>query len=199
MPIIYTPNIRRAIKFSIKTHEVYQKQKRKGKDIAYITHPMTVGIILALAKAPEDVIVAGILHDTIEDCVEEKKVDCKMITERFGKTVAALVMSVTEKDKTLPWEVRKKEAVKHIARFSHESLLVKSADLISNMSELLDDHNRYGDIVFERFSAPKEKILKHYLDAMAAVLKKWPRNPLSTDLKSVADGLIVLLDNKKNE
>ncbi len=42
-----------AIRFSIRTHEVFQKQKRKGKDIAYINHPLTVGVILARAGATE--------------------------------------------------------------------------------------------------------------------------------------------------
>jgi (p)ppGpp synthase/HD superfamily hydrolase len=38
--------IQKAIKFAVKTHEVYQKQTRKGKDVSYITHPLTVGLIL---------------------------------------------------------------------------------------------------------------------------------------------------------
>ncbi len=71
--MILTHNIRRAIKFSIKTHEVYQKQKRKGKDVAFITHPLSVGLILSLAGADENEIIAGILHDTIEDSIPEKK------------------------------------------------------------------------------------------------------------------------------
>ncbi len=65
--MILTPKIRSAIRFAIKTHEVDQKQARKGKDIAYIGHPLTVGLILARAGANEDTIIAGILHDTIED------------------------------------------------------------------------------------------------------------------------------------
>ena len=83
--------IQKAIKFATKTHEIYQKQKRKGKDVAYITHPLTVGIILAIAGASEDVICAGILHDTIEDSIEERKVDLKMIEDFFGENIAKIV------------------------------------------------------------------------------------------------------------
>jgi len=86
--MIYTQKIQDAIYFSVKTHEVYQKQKRKGKDIPYITHPLVVGLILAKAGASEDVMVAGILHDTIEDSIDEKKVDKEMLSERFGDAVA---------------------------------------------------------------------------------------------------------------
>jgi (p)ppGpp synthase/HD superfamily hydrolase len=54
----YSFKIQKAIKFATKTHEIYEKQKRKGKDIPYITHPLTVGLILAGSGANDDVICA---------------------------------------------------------------------------------------------------------------------------------------------
>lgn len=195
MQLKYTPKIQRAIKFSIKTHEVYQKQKRKGKDISYITHPLTVGLILSLVGASEEVIVAGILHDTVEDSVEEKKVDEKMLTERFCEHVAQIVMSVTEKDRNLPWEVRKREAVEHIADFSHESLLVKSADVLSNANELIDDYRKSGEQVFDRFGAPKEKVLAHNLRTIDAISARWQENPLREDLLAVSKNLRAISDD----
>jgi len=187
--MIYTSNIQKAIRFSVKTHEVYQKQKRKGKDIPYITHPLSVGLILARAGASEEVIIAGILHDTIEDSILEKKVTKEMITERFGGEVALLVASVSETDKSLSWEERKKEALTHIGTFSQSSLLVKSADILSNASELLDDYKREGEAVFARFNAPKEKILKHYFAAISAILEKWSESPLAEDLQELSKQL----------
>lgn len=186
---IYSDKIRRAIKFASKTHNQYQQQTRKGKVIPYITHPLTVGIILSLSKAPEDVIVAGILHDTIEDSLKDKKITPQMITERFGKNVAKLVLSVTEKNRDLSWEERKKEALKHIKKFSNDSLLVKSADVLANYSELVNDYNRYGDETFNRFNAPKEDIIIHQLKVISAILSKWPENPLFSDLSFLANDL----------
>lgn len=180
--MIFTNKIQRAIKFSIKTHEVYQKQKRKVKDISYITHPLTVGIILAKAGADEDVIAAGILHDTIEDSVPEKKVTCEMLEERFGKRVADGVLSVTETDKSLIWEERKKETLERVEIFSQDSLLIKSADIVSNASELLDDYFRYREEIFENFSAPKDKIIRNYLEIIKLILERWEDNPLKEDL-----------------
>jgi (p)ppGpp synthase/HD superfamily hydrolase len=180
--MIFTPKIRKAIVFSIKTHEVYQKQKRKGKDIAYITHPLTVGLILARANAGEDVIVAGILHDTIEDSIDKKKVTCAMLAERFGKNVAHLADSVTEQRRDLKWEKRKREALAHIKTFSHDSLLVKSADVISNVSEILEDYRKEGPKTFRRFNAPKEKVVRHYMETMETILDRWPKNPFADDL-----------------
>ena len=188
----YTPPIKKAIKFAAKTHSQYQQQTRKGKVIPYITHPLTVGLILALAGASEAVIVAGILHDTIEDSIDAKKVTPEMLTERFGKKVTGLVMSVTEQDKSKPWNTRKREALEHIAEFSRDSLLLKSADVLSNISELIDDHNRYGDKVFKHFSATKEKTIKNFEDVVKAILKKWKGNPLGDDLGDALEKMVII-------
>lgn len=183
--MIYTQKIKDAIRFSTKTHEVYQKQKRKGKDIPYITHPLTVGLILASAGAVEDVIVAGVLHDTIEDSPIAKKVTSPMLTERFGQNVVKLVLSVTEQNRELSWEDRKQEALEHVKSFSHESILLKSADIIANTSELIDDFRVEGVTTFERFNAPKGKIIGHYISMINAIMIKMPENPLFEDLTYV--------------
>lgn len=181
--------IQKAIKFATKTHEVYQKQKRKGKDIAYITHPLTVGLILAHAGADDDIVCAGILHDTIEDSIEEKKVSFGMLEERFGEKVANLVLAVTETDKTLPWEERKKLAKEHIKDFSDEAVFVKSADILANTKELIEDYEKDGDQIFIRFNAPKEKLLKNYLETITILIEKWPENPLVQELRFVSGQL----------
>ena len=188
-PMIFTPKIKKAIRFATKTHEVYQKQKRKGKDIPYITHPLAVGLILSRANASEDVVVAGILHDTIEDSTEKKKVTREMLAERFGEIVADLVASVTEERKDLPWEERKREAREHIKQFSRDSLLLKSADLVSNASDILDDYTDQGSKMFERFNAPKEKVVWNYKETMKTVLDRWPENPLAGDLHALIASL----------
>lgn len=185
--MIYTTKIQKAIKFSIKTHEVYQKQKRKGKDIPYITHPLTVGLILSLAGAEEDVIVAGILHDTIEDSIPEKKVTKEMLAKRFGDRVADLVDSVSEpKDRKLSWSEVKKQAIEHIKTFPEGSLLLKSADIISNASETIADYEKCGESIFDRFNAPKDKVIANYLKLIKVINEKWPENPFTEDLKKIA-------------
>lgn len=181
--------IQKAIKFATKTHEVYRKQKRKGKNISYITHPLAVGILLSHIGANENVVCAGILHDTIEDSIPKKKVTFAMLEERFGIAVAQMVWAVTETDKTLSWDVRKKQALEHIKTFSHDALLVKSSDLIGNLSELIDDYEKDGDQVFKRFNAPKEKKIKNSLETITAVVTRWPKNPFSKELRQLAGKL----------
>ncbi len=193
--MIYTQRIQKAILFAIKTHEIDEKQKRKGKDIPYITHPLTVGLILSSAGASEDVVIAGILHDTIEDSIKENKVTREMIVEQFGEGVAELVLSVTEQDKSLSWEERKKEALEHIKTFSNDSLLVKSADIVSNITETIDDYQKNGEEIFKNFSRPKEQMLRGQINAMEAILERWPGNPLAEDVKKILGEIKSMAEN----
>lgn len=188
--------IQRAIKFATKTHEIYQKQKRKGKDVSYITHPLTVGILLSSIGADVDVVCAGILHDTIEDSIEEKKVTAQMLTDRFGEKVAELVLAVTETDKSLSWEKRKEQALEHIKTFSHEAILVKSADIVSNLTEMVDDHNKEGDQIFQRFNASKDRKIKNILETNTALLEAWPESPLAQEL-SYLSGRVQMMGAKE--
>ena len=191
--------IQKAIKFATKTHEVYQKQKRKGKDISYIAHPLTVGIILSRVGASDDVVCAGILHDTIEDSIPEKKVTFEMLEERFGKETAQMILDVTETDKTLSWEERKRQAIEHIKTFSHDSLLVKSADIISNLSELIDDYDKDGEQVFLRFNASKDKKIKNSIETITAIMESWPENPFVQELCYLADRLQMIKEKESSE
>lgn len=184
----YTEKIHRAIKFAAKTHQHYQDQRRKGKDIPYITHPLTVGLILSLHGASEDVICAGILHDTIEDSPKIKKVNTDMLTDRFGKNVSDLVSSVTD-NMDLPKEERNKAVLKHIEVFSHDSVMLKSADVLNNIAEILDDYGRLGDELFDRFSESKQKTIQKYLNVVQALSERWPDNPMRVELEKLGNDL----------
>lgn len=177
--MIYTQKIQEAIELAIKVHE---KQKRKGKNIPYVTHPLTVALILSQAGASEELVIAGILHDVVEDSTEENKVTLEMIAEQFGDEVRELVGAVSESDKSLSWEERKEDALGHISSFSHDALLLKSADIISNVSELLVDYEKEGFKTFDRFNAPGEKIVEHAKDAIKAIIQAWSKIPTWPDL-----------------
>ena len=186
------PFIRDALRFALETHEIHQKQKRKGKDIPYITHPLTVGLILARAGAWPHIIAGGILHDTIEDSVPEHKVTYELLRERFGPAVADIVRDVTEPDKDLPWVERKQAALEHLKTIEGPSLWVKTADVVSNVSEILDDYKYEGETIFLRFNAPKKDIIANYRAVIEALLARWgedSENPMRLDLKTLLQDL----------
>jgi (p)ppGpp synthase/HD superfamily hydrolase len=187
--MIYSETMQRAVHLAVATHEVNQKRTRKGKDIAYITHPLTVGLILARANADEDTVVAGILHDTIEDSAPAFRVTGAMIESLFGSAVASLVESVTERPKTNDWQARKMDALLRVASYSRESVLIKSADILANDWELINDVRAEGDGVFDRFNGPKQERLDHQHRMIEALLKRWPASPLAGDLRALAAAL----------
>lgn len=176
--MIYTHQIQKAISMAIKAHH---GQTRKGTETPYVTHPLSVGLILARAGALEDVIIAGILHDTIEDGDITKE----DIEKEFGESIANIVNDVTEQDKSLPWMERKQQALEHVSEMGKDSLLVKSADVLHNLQNTLSDYKETGDELFKRFNAPKEAQLTRYGKLIYALKDAWKDNPLLPDLESV--------------
>lgn len=172
--------IGRAIEFAKKVHK---GQTRKGKDTPYITHPEAVGQILSGVTKDEDIICAGILHDTIEDAKPYGSVTKETIEGLFESKVAKIVNDLTEQDKTLPWAVRKQQALEHIKEMDNDSLLVKSADVLHNLTDQIADYRKEGDAMFQRFNAPKEAQLARYKKLITEISKRWPENPLLAELE----------------
>lgn len=180
MSINYTSKIKKAIDFAI---EVHKDQFRKGKDVSYITHPMGVALIISLVSKDENLICAGLLHDTIEDADPYGSITREQIEKEFGKEVAEIVNDLTEQDKAINWAERKRQALLHIDAMSNDSLLVKSADVLHNITDQIADYKIEGDGMFERFNAGKTVQLERYNKLILAIDNKWKENPLIEELK----------------
>src|SRR2546423_5776501 len=93
----YSDRINHALAFAAKHHD---RQVRKGKRLPYLTHPANVAIVLTRYGRDEDTIIAGILHDVIEDCVREHYTSDMLgqrIGDKFGMNVLDTVLAVTER------------------------------------------------------------------------------------------------------
>jgi len=122
----------RAVTFAADKH---RHQRRKDADASpYINHPIALANVLANEGGVDDVVVlcAAILHDTIED-TETTAADIEIL---FGAKVSSIVLEVTD-DKSLPKEVRKQLQIDHAPHLSPEAKLVKLADKISNLRDIL--------------------------------------------------------------
>lgn len=108
-------------------------QKRKDGFQPYINHPLEVANLVANVGNVDDVdvIVAALLHDTVEDC----DVTFNDIEQRFGAAVAGYVRELTD-DKTLPKLERKRLQVEHAPHLSHGAKQIKLADKISNIRDV---------------------------------------------------------------
>lgn len=123
-----------ALVFSSERHRL---QLRKGiKKTPYIVHPIAVvHALLTIGNVYEqDVLVAAILHDTVEDT----KTTFEEIQERYGALVADFVREVTD-DKSLPWRERKRLQVVHSPMKTPGAALIKLADKLCNLKDLLNE------------------------------------------------------------
>jgi (p)ppGpp synthase/HD superfamily hydrolase len=115
--------------------ERHKGQKRKGEaGEPYINHLIEVAELIATSGDLLDtnLVMAGFLHDTIEDT----DVTAQDLEQRFGEDVAALVAEVTD-DKSLPKEQRKALQVQNAEKKSPRAQTLKLADKISNLRALL--------------------------------------------------------------
>jgi (p)ppGpp synthase/HD superfamily hydrolase len=131
--------------------QAHNGQFRKGTQIPYITHPIAVGMILMKAGYSDEIVAAGILHDTVEDTdltIEE-------IEREFGPKVAEIVAGCSEPDKSLSWEKRKEHTIEFLKAASNDIRAVACADKLHNIRSIIDDYEQNGEAVWSRFKRGK--------------------------------------------
>ena len=144
--------------------EAHQGQYRKGTDTPYITHPYAVGLILMAAGCAEAVIIAGILHDTVEDT----DLTLEFIQERFGDAIANIVDGCSE-NKALRWRARKTERIEALRTASPEICVVTCADKLHNLRTIISEYDLIGDEVWDRFHGGVEDQAWYYRSVLGAI------------------------------
>ena len=184
---MFTNKINLALKIAAKAH---RNQNRKGTDIPYISHPVAVGMIISQFTDKEAAIVAGILHDILEDVDPAIYSEIDMRRD-FGDEITDIVKDVSEPKTAgqpkLPWKDRKQSYLKRLSNSYYiEAYLVATADKIHNLIDILNDHHQFGDEIWQRFNASKWDILWYY----RAVFDLIKNEPIPKDLKHQLESLI---------
>lgn len=176
-----------ALAFAATAH---RGQTRKGTDVPYIMHPVHVAMILLRHGFGEEVVIAGLLHDVVEDC----DVTLDEIESRFGARVAKLVAGVTEQKqsadaKPRPWRERKEEQLAKIREMDRDGAALKAADALHNCQTTLADLEHHGEKLWSRFNAsPSEQ--RWYYGALASALREsLGDHPLATELANAVSRL----------
>ncbi|MDQ1147656.1 (p)ppGpp synthase/HD superfamily hydrolase [Bacillus sp. SORGH_AS 510] len=154
--------IEKALKTAAKAHE---KQYRKGTDIPYVTHPIAVGMILIKAGYSDELVAAGILHDTVEDT----DLSLQDIEQLFGKSIADIVEGCSEPDKSLTWEERKADTIEYLKTAPEKIRVVACADKLHNIQSIASDIEQFGDQVWEKFNRGKEKQKWYYTSVIESL------------------------------
>jgi (p)ppGpp synthase/HD superfamily hydrolase len=124
----------RLINAAVFAAEKHKLQRRKGfNHIPYVNHTLKVAKLLSdFGENDEDLLIAALLHDTVEDTdtTEEE------IRKEFGEIVCKLVMEVTD-DKTLSYAKRKELQVLNAPHKSNNARKLKIADKICNIHDII--------------------------------------------------------------
>jgi len=165
--------ISRAIAFAADAHKT---ELRKGSSVPYIVHPLDVLSILLKNGADEDLAIAGVLHDVLEDTPRSRD----DIRQNFGDRVCSLVEGASEEEKLTKgvsneekrktWKVRKLQKIEKVRNSGRDLRLLICADKLANIRDLKADYLVSGDVLWSKFNASKEEESWYYHEMASALI-----------------------------
>ena len=185
-----TERIEKAI---VRATVLHHFQKRKVSGVPFIVHPYSVAFLLTHYTDDEDVIIAGLLHDVLEDTPDYTEA---MFLEEFGKRPLAIVKEVTEdyseaekldhilRGDTSTWHKRKEKYLHNLENDSQEALLVAAADKICNMRNIIDEYRSHGEGIWVSFGRKPEELVWFY-ESANRVISAYLRHPLSVEMDKI--------------
>lgn len=192
----YSDRINHAFAFAAKHHD---QQVRKGTRLPYLTHPANVAIILTRYGCNDETIVAGILHDVIEDCVREgmtREMLEERIGRKFGNSVLATVLAVTHRKVDddgieLSSDDKKEDYLQRLSLANEDALWVCAADKVHNANSILSDLRRtaFPETVWGRFTVGREGTVRWYTRVAERLRELGFNAPIVSELEEAASGL----------
>ena len=171
-----------ALEFAAEHHE---GQRRESDDAAFILHPLEVAQLLAGRGHPDEVVAAGVLHDSLED-TDATPLE---LEQRFGAQVAALVCSVSEPAGGGTYAQCKARLRSAMTHAGPESLAVYAADKVAKVRELRMTLARDWSAAVRPETADK---LHHYWASLAMLENLLPEDPLVSQLRFELEALATL-------
>lgn len=187
-----TPNLgRRFIRAFTFAAQKHAKQTRKASTIPYLAHLMGVASLVLEAGGAEELAIAALLHDVVEDCGGVPML--KEVRRRFGKRVAKIVDECTDAytEPKPPWRERKELYIARLKHADADSRLVSAADKLNNVRSILSDYREIGERVWERFNGGREGTLWYYRTLRDEFLKHRP-DRITRDLELTINELELL-------
>ena len=166
---------------------LHARQLRKETDIPYISHLIAVAGLVLENNGNRDEAIAGLLHDSIEDCPEDYRggrVQLRSdIEQAFGPAVLAIVEGCTDADvdPKPDWRPRKEAYLAHLSDAPAAVRLVSCADKLHNARAIVADLRVMGPALFERFTGKQDGTLWYYR-ALAEEFKRGGPEHLAAEL-----------------
>lgn len=153
------PRLQKAFRYAADQHE---GQTRKQTAVPYLSHLMAVTSLVLEAGGDEDLAIAALLHDVVEDCGGMPRL--REVRKLFGPRVAKIVQGCTDSfsDPKLPWIVRKSEYLQRLQHEDADTRLVSATDKLHNVRTVIADYRKDGESIWKRFSGGREGTLWYY-------------------------------------
>jgi (p)ppGpp synthase/HD superfamily hydrolase len=153
------PKLQRAFEYAAKMHA---GQSRKGTAVPYLSHLMAVASLVLEAGGDEEMAIAALLHDVVEDCGGMPRL--QEIRKHFGVRVARIVEGCTDSftEPKPDWMERKRGYLEELKGADDETRLVSASDKLHNVRTILADYRKHGDAIWVRFNGKKEGTLWYY-------------------------------------
>ncbi len=150
--------------------EAHGLNRRKAGPGFQATHVLSVATIVSDYGFDEDVLIAAVLHDTLEDT----HLPVDVIESRFGSRVLAIVQDVTEPPKQKNWRERKLAYIEGLRKSQrHESFAVAAADKIHNLSNMTQGLLEHGGSYMDVFSASPEEMIWYHETVLDTLRATW--------------------------
>lgn len=139
-------------------------QQRKGTTIPYISHLLAVSSLVLEMGGNEDMAIAALLHDAVEDTGGVGVAMEQAIRAQFGDDVARIVRANSDTDEKPkpPWKARKQAYLDSLPHKQRDELIVSLADKLHNARAVLLDHRAIGAEIWPRFKAGRDEQLWYY-------------------------------------
>ena len=175
-------------------NEKHKEDYRKGTDIPYFSHLMSVCALVMESGGNAEECIAALLHDVVEDNPNVERED---VAKEFGERVAEIVIGLSDAsaktgEEKPPWKARKEKYLEHLRNCDDASIiLVSNADKLHNARSILIDLTdpEIGEKVWDRFSATREQSLWYYKSLLEIYKEKSPAYRLVRELNEVIDRL----------
>lgn len=200
--MIFTERINEAVKLACHLHR--NQTRKDDHNTPYVSHLFSVAMILTTATEDEDIVIAGLMHDSLEDVPHYTYND---LVENCGERVASIVKYVTEpldankmETEQLPWLTRKEQYLENLRNGGPESAMVSAADKIHNTESFLFDTAKSGDVFLSKFTSSLRNKLWFHEQALAIVTEKLGvDNILVTRLTLCTEEFRKLCENRESE
>jgi len=156
---VLTDRFNEALSYAEHAHRT---QKRKGGEIAYVAHLLSVCALVLEYGGSEDQAIAALLHDAVEDQGGHARL--AEIRDKFGERIAIIVADCSDAfiEPKPPWKERKEQYIAALAKHGPAVRLVSCADKLHNARAILRDYEDMGDALWSRFKGGKEGTLWYY-------------------------------------